>query len=411
VAKLIQTFKDDFNSYSKGMRITLYVLFALVLGFFISAIQILFFGLGYTGMSNTFTWGQWIIGDLGLVSLGGAAFMLCLFLGIFRVDKLQAMMNSAILIGFLCYLFTFVFLLFDLGQPLRAGFGFMYPNWGKHLLPQSMLTEVFFCLSIYFILLTIELVPIILEHKSLNMHPIPTAIAHYLHKLMWITAGAGAFLSFFHQGSLGGGMWGELYGKAAWYRPHFFFLAILATTAAGPSFVTLVTNIAGKIKKEQVVPKETFYTMAKIAGAFYILYFAYRLYDIYTMVSHFVPSFDRNYLDLWGGYYGIWMVVFEFIGVIIAIVLLNIKKFREKDKTMIIGLSAGIIGIIMTKLHVLLHGFSVPNFPWETFRGYNPSIQEWFITLGGLAIMILIYMFFAKYFPLFPEAKPLEKEE
>ena len=58
----------------------------------------------------------------------------------------------------------------------------------------------------------------------------------------------------------------------------------------------------------------------------------------------------------------------------------------------------------------MLNGSSVPNFPWKGFIGYNPTIQEWFILLGGLSVMILIYMWFAKYTPLFPHAEHAHHE-
>jgi molybdopterin-containing oxidoreductase family membrane subunit len=163
----MQIIKDFFTAVyngifvetSKNMRIALYVLFVLSLLFGIFAIQILFWGLGYTDMDNNFAWGAWIIGDLGLVALGGGAFTTGYLLYIFRVDKLKPIINSTVLIGFMCYLFTFVFLLFDLGQPLRCWFGFAYPNWvapnSLGIYPYSMLTEVFFCLSLYFCILIV----------------------------------------------------------------------------------------------------------------------------------------------------------------------------------------------------------------------------------------------------------------
>jgi molybdopterin-containing oxidoreductase family membrane subunit len=402
MGKIISKIKDEYKSYSPKTRKALIVLFALTGLFFVFAIQILFWGLGYTDMNNIFAFGQWILCDLGLVALGGGAFFTGFFLYIFRVDKLEPIINSTVLIGFMCYLFTLVFLLFDLGQPLRAWFGFAYPNWGEHLMPKSMLTEVFFCLSLYFCILTIELIPVALKHKVLDKNPVIHAIGHYMHKLMWIMAAAGTFLSFFHQGSLGGGMWGVLYGKAAWYRPHFFFLAIVAATAGGTSFMILIPYIAGKIMKKDVVPKETFTTLAKISGVMFVFYYIFRIYDVYSMQSLYVKLFDRNFTDLWGGYYGLWILAFEFILCLVPIVLLNVKKFRETEKFLLIGVSCGVGGIIFSKLSVLLHGFSTPNFPWRKFMSYFPTVQEWFITFGVFALMVLIYMWCAKYLPLFP---------
>jgi Ni/Fe-hydrogenase subunit HybB-like protein len=72
---------------------------------------------------------------------------------------------------------------------------------------------------------------------------------------------------------------------------------------------------------------------------------------------------------------------------------------------MVIGASSAIGAIVMSKLSVLLHGFSAPNFPWKGFTSYWPTIQEWFITLGALSIMVLVYMAFVKWFPLFPHVE------
>jgi molybdopterin-containing oxidoreductase family membrane subunit len=405
---MVQFIKNIFQESSKNMRITLYVLVTLVVLFAIFAIQILFWGLGYTDMNNNFTWGAWIIGDLGLVALGGGAFTTGYLLYIFRVDKLRPIINSTVLLGFMCYLFTFVFLLFDLGQPLRCWFGFAYPNWGKGVYPASMLTEVFFCLSIYFCILCVELIPTILEHKVLIKNKVIATIAHYMHVLMWTMAAAGTFLSFFHQGSLGGGMWGVLYGRAVWYSPHFFFMAVVAAIAGGTSFMTMMPYIAGKVMKKEVVPMETYQILTKVSGIVFVGYFIFRVYDVYAAITKYAPMNFRDYFDMWGGYYGIWMLVLEFILVISAMFFLVQKKYREQEKFMVIGATSGILAIVTSKLSVLLHGFSVPNFPWKGFTAYMPTIQEWAITFGCFACMILIYMIFAKWFPLFPH---LEHEE
>jgi len=411
VSKFITLIKNEWNSYSRNIRIALGVLFFLVAGFVIFGIQILFFGLGYTDMNNTFAMGQWIIGDLGLVALGGGAFTTGFILYIFRNDRLEPIINSTVLLGFMCYLFTLVFLVFDIGQPIRAWFGYAYPNWGHHIMPRSMLTEVVFCLTIYFGILTVELIPIALKHRVLDKHPVIHAVGHYMHKLMWIMAAAGTFLSFFHQGSLGGGMWGVLYGKASWFRPHFFFLAIVGATAGGTSFMSLCAYIAGKVMKKEVVPGETFNAMAKISGTMFIAFLIFRIIDIIALTKHYVPAAGRNYLDLWGGYYGIWLLVVELGGAVGAIVLLRLKKFRENENTFVAGIILGVLSIVFHKLAVVLHGFSTPNFPWKDFMGYNPTIQEWFVTLGGLATMVLVYMWFAKYTPLFSHTEKNEHHE
>jgi Ni/Fe-hydrogenase subunit HybB-like protein len=407
IKRFIEFLKKEFNSYPKSIKITIGVLLFLTAGFIIFGVQILFWGLGYTDMSNMYPFGQWIIGDLGLVSLGGGAFTTGFLLYIFRNDKLEPLISSTVLIGFLCYLFTFVFLVFDIGQPIRAMFIFMYPNWGPGLMPASMLTEVAWCLALYFSILCVELIPVVLKHKILDAIPVLKYIGHYLHRLMWIFAAGGTFLSFFHQGSLGGGMWDIMYAKAAWFRAHhiYFFVVIIGATAGGTAFMTLCAYIAGKVMKKEVVPKETFHSIAKVSGIMFVVYGIARLADVILMGTSWVKLFDRRYIDLLGGYYGLWMIILEFIFIVAAIAMLLIRKNREQEKTFLIGIVSGFMAIATTKLHVVLNGSSVPNFPWKKFIGYNPTIQEWFIMLGGLAVMALIYMWFAKYTPLFPHAE------
>jgi len=391
-----------FKSLSKNMKITLAIIAVLTVLFTVFALQILLMGLGYTDMDNNFAFGAWIIGDLVLVALGGGAFSTGFVLYIFRVEKLRPIINSTVLIGFMCYLFTFVFLLFDLGQPLRAWFGFAYPNWGKGVYPVSMLTEVFFCLSIYFMILLVELIPTILENRILIQNRYVKTTAHIMHKFMWIMAAAGTFLSFFHQGSLGGGMWGVLFGKAVWFRPHFFFMAVVAAIAGGMSFMTMVPYISGKLMKKELVPMETFRILTRMSGFMFIAYAVFRIYDLYSMAAYYIPMSGRSFMDLFGGWYGIWMIVFEMLLLAGPIVLLNFSRFRNQEKLMVTGASMGIGATVMSKFTVLLHGFSAPNFPWKGFTSYFPTVQEWFITFGVLAIMILIYMVFIKWFPLFP---------
>ena len=407
IKRFIEFLKKEFNSYPKSIKITLGVLLFLAAGFFIFGIQILFWGLGYTDMSNMYPFGQWIIGDLGLVSLGGGAFTTGFLLYIFRNDKLEPLINSTVLIGFLCYLFTFVFLVFDIGQPIRAWFIFTYPNWGPGLMPASMLTEVAWCLALYFMILCVELIPVVLKHKILDAIPALKYIGHYLHRLMWIFAAGGTFLSFFHQGSLGGGMWDIMYAKAAWFRAHhiYFFVVIIGATCGGTAFMTLCAYVAGKVMKKEVVPKETFNSIAKVSGIMFVVYGIARLADVILLNTSWVQLFDRRYISLLGGYYGLWMVILEFIFTATAIAMLLVKKYREQEKTFLIGIVSGVMAIVTTKLHVVLNGSSVPNFPWKSFIGYNPTIQEWFIMLGGLAVMAMIYMWFAKYTPLFPHAE------
>ena len=95
-------------------------------------------GLNQTNMDNRFAFGLWIFVDLTIIALGAGAFFTGFLLYILKLKDLDAVINSAVVIGFVCYSGAVAALLVDVGQPLRAWFTFWYPN------VHSMLTEVTF---------------------------------------------------------------------------------------------------------------------------------------------------------------------------------------------------------------------------------------------------------------------------
>ncbi len=265
---------------------------------------------------------------------GGArrrGFFTGFFLYILRVDKLEPLINSTVLLGFMCYLFTFILLVFDIGQPLRAWFGYTYPNWGPGLMPQSMLTEVVWCLTFYFLVLCVELIPIPLKHKIVDRIPFFHYFGHYLHKLMWIMAAVGTFLSFFHQGSLGGGMWGVLYAKPGWFRPHYFLPGDRRGDRGGTAFMMLMPTIAGKIMKKEVRPKEELHDAGAHLGVMFVFYLIFRSYDIYSLFTNTRRSPTAANADILGAITDVGRDRGA-SAVPVPIAVFNVPKLREQEK-------------------------------------------------------------------------------
>src|ERR1043165_3309925 len=155
-------------------------------------------GLNQTNMDNRFAFGLWIFLDLTVIALGAGAFFTGFLLYILKLRDLRAVINSAVVIGLVAYSGAVCVLAVDVGQPLRFWFTFWYPN------VHSMLTEVTFCISCYLTVLAIEYLPILLKNRKIRQVPGFLVCEFELHKVVYVLAGVGTFLSFFHQGSLGG---------------------------------------------------------------------------------------------------------------------------------------------------------------------------------------------------------------
>ena len=206
----------------------------------------LYYGLNQTNMDNRFAFGLWIFLDLGIIALGAGAFFTGFLVYILKRAELRPILNTAVVVGFICYSGAVAILMIDVGQPLRAWFTFWHPN------THSMLTEVTFCISCYLLVLCLEYIPILLRNRQLRKLPSFLVFEHQLHKLVPVLAGVGTLLSFFHQGSLGG-LYGVLRGRPFAFRagffiwPSTFFLFILSAIASGPSFLMLVTATVEKV--------------------------------------------------------------------------------------------------------------------------------------------------------------------
>jgi Ni/Fe-hydrogenase subunit HybB-like protein len=243
------------------------------------------------------------------------------------MKELRAVINSAVVIGVVCYSGAMCALAVDVGQPLRFWFTFWYPN------VHSMLTEVTFCITCYLTVLMIEYLPIVLKNRKLRDVPEFLVFEHELHKLIYVLAGVGTFLSFFHQGSLGG-LYGVLRGRPFAFReglaiwPSTFFLFILSAAAVGPSFVLLTTWLVEKISKKRLVRPEAMQMLGRISGLLLAVYVLLKTIDTLVWINRTSPGngFPAAQYYAWHPF-GTWILFTEIalLGMVPALILLTPK--------------------------------------------------------------------------------------
>ena len=370
----------------------------------LSAALCLLKGLNQTNMNDYYAFGVWIVFDLAIIALGAGAFFTGFLTYILRKKELKNIINHAVIIGFICYSGAILMLGIDIGQPIRGWFGFWHANI------HSMLTEVMFCITTYLVVLIVEFVPLILEQKQINRAPGPHFFAHNLHTIMIVFAATGAFLSFFHQGSLGG-MFGVLYAKPFAYRTGFliwpwtFFLFIWSSIAVGPCFTALIARIMEKVSGRRLVPDSTYNLLGKIAAGLLLAYFVAKMAD--TLYWWFVtaPQMGFKAIDFFRlPMYGFWLLIAE-IGVCTLLpgIMLAIPKLRNDRRLFVVAAVLACIGVIISRYVFTLQTLGVPVMSFETFRGYLPTWQEWGIVAGIIGYGFIVYSLAYRYLPVFPK--------
>jgi len=366
-------------------------------------------GLNQTNMNDFYGFALWIWADLGVIALGGGAFFTGLLRYIIGKDELKNIINYAVLIRFICYSSALLILAIDIGQPLRGWFIFWHAN------VHSMLTEVAFCLSCYFAVLTIEYIPLILENRQIDKVPFFHNLAHNMHEVMAIFAATGAFLSFFHQGSLGG-VAGVLYGRPFAVRegifiwPWTFFLFTWSAAAYGPCFTLFVTRLTEKISGKKLVKQNVIELLAKISGWMMGTYIIAKIIDTCYWASVTAPAKGLNLIDFYSNnpFYGIWILIAEIVvcGIVPAAILLT-PKGRSNSTLLFTALSLACIGVLINRWVMVLQVMAVPVMTFENWVMYIPSWQEVATTILPVAYGIILIMISFRYLPIFPQEREL----
>ncbi|MBS3758470.1 MAG: polysulfide reductase NrfD [Desulfobacterales bacterium] len=368
-----------------------------------------FKGLNQTNMNDAYGFALWIWADLAVIALGGGAFFTGFLTYIIGKDKLKNIINYAVIIGFICYSSALLILAIDIGQPLRGWFIFWHAN------VHSMLTEVAFCLSCYFAVLTIEFLPIIFENPKLDRVPFLHHLSHNMHRIMAVFAATGVFLSFFHQGSLGG-VSGVLFGRPFAFReginvwPWTFFLFTWSAAACGPCFTILVTWITEKLTRKKLVKDDVIQLLAKISGWMLATYIIAKIADTLYWAMVTAPSMGFSFMDFYSGnpVYGIWILILEIVicGIVPAVILIT-RKGREAKSLLMLGVVLAVVGVCVNRWVMILQMLAVPVVPFEEWFMYAPSWQEVATTILPVAYGILVISLAHRYLPVFPQEREL----
>lgn len=376
-----------------------------------SAALCLIKGLNQTNMDNRFAFGLWIFLDLTVIALGAGAFFTGFLLYILKLKELRAVINSAVVIGLVCYSGAVCVLAVDVGQPLRAWFTFWYPN------VHSMLTEVTFCITCYLTVLAIEYVPIVLKNRKLREIPSFLVFEHELHKLIYVLAGVGTFLSFFHQGSLGG-LYGVLRGRPFAFREHLavwpstFFLFILSAAAVGPSFILLTTWLVEKITRKKLVRPQAMQLLGRISGLLLSAYVLLKAVDTLVWINRTSPGsgFPAAQYYSWGTF-GTWILFAEIgvFGLLPALILVT-PGLRARKAWLLSAAALACCGVALNRFVQTVQTLALPTLSFDKFMTYTPSWQETGTFLAVVAYGVLVYSFSFRYFQLFPEERELRLE-
>jgi len=340
------------------------------------------FGLGAaTNMTDSLPWGLWkIFNMVAGAALATSGFVIAAVIYIFQLHRYRPVARLSVLVGFLGYGSSLTALIFDIGLPHRGWHPFFIWN------PHSFLFEVFWCVSVYWGVTALELVPILTER-----FPWPK-LTHLLHEYMLPPVVLGITLSTMHHSSLGSlflasptrlhPLWHTM-----WLPPEFFVSAM----GAGLSTIILLMITACWLYRREI-DLQVLQRLAKGSGAILALYLAIKIAD-FTVHGKWGFVFGP---DLTWESYLFWVEIT--LQAIIPIVVFSNPRLRYSIVGLCIGCSAAFFGLVLHRLNVGIIGY------FRTSEAiYIPSFSELILSFGVLSGAGLIFFLLVERFHVLDE--------
>ncbi len=338
------------------------------------------FGLGITGMSRDVSWGFYIAQFTFLVGVaaGGVMVVLPYYLHNYKAFAKVTILGEFLAIAAITM--CLLFILVDLGQPMRMFNVILYPT------PNSVLFWDMIVLNGY-LFLNIVIGWNVLEAERNNVH-YPMWLKPLIYLSIPWAVGIHTVTAYLYCGLPGRGFW-----LTAILAPRFLSSAF----AAGPALLILLCMIIRKVTNFDP-GKEQIQSLAKIVAYAICLNVFFFLCEVFVVFYSQIPEHMDHLKYLFVGLQGKgslvpWMWTSMALMVISIILLVN-PVTRKNESVLTVACLTVFAGTWIDKGLGMISGGFVPS-PLHHVTEYAPTVPEILITLGvygaGFLVLTILY--------------------
>ncbi|MFZ5570873.1 MAG: sulfate reduction electron transfer complex DsrMKJOP subunit DsrP [Thermodesulfobacteriota bacterium] len=338
------------------------------------------FGLGITGLNRDVTWGFYIAQFTFLVGVAAGGVMVVLPYYLHNYKKFGKITILGEFLAVSAISMCLMFIIADLGQPMRALNVLLYPT------PRSMLFWDMIVLNGY-LFLNIFVGWIVLESERNGVAP-PKWIKPFIYLSIPWAFGIHTVTAWLYCGLPGRGFW-----LTAILAPRFLASAF----AAGPAFLILLCFIIRKFTKFDP-GKEAIQAVAKIVTYALIANVFFFVCEVFVAMYSNIPEHLTHLQYLFFGLHGHGVLVpwmwLAMALMVVAIILLVNPATRANETTLGVACAMLFVGAWIDKGLGLISGGFVPN-PFHQVNEYVPTLLEAIITIGvwaaGFLVLTILY--------------------
>ncbi len=391
----------------RGFYATVTLLLIIIFFAIFMYIRQIYYGLGVTGMNQPITWGFYIVNFVFFIGISHAGTLISAILRLSKAEWRRPITRMAEVITAIVLAIGGLHPIIDLGRPDRVLNIFTAGRLQSPLLwDVTSITAYFTASTVY---LYLPMIPDIAKLRDRG-----TKLKGFYNFLSWgwqgtehqkkvlnrainilmvmvipIAISVHTVISYIFSMTLQPGWHSTIFG------PYFVVGAIFSGIAA-----LLIAMIAFRkfLHLEEYLKLIHFQYLGTLLLIMSLLWFYFTFSEYLTGIFAAEPHEMNVILYKFTGPYALFfwgMVICNFI---IPVVILAFKKFKTIKGILFASITV-VIGMWLERLNIVIPSLASPRLEIGTSM-YFPSLTEWSLFIGAMAVFVLGYVLFSKFFPV-----------
>lgn len=338
-------------------------------------------GMGsVTNLSGGYPWGIWVVFDIVVgTALACGGYALAVTVYIFNKGQYHPLMRPALLASLLGYALGGIGAFIDMGRYWQ--FYNIFLPWQMNF--NSVMLEVGLCVAAYIIVLMFEFLPTVLEKYKAER------LLKTLNKVLFFVIALGVLLPTMHQSSLGT-MLVAIGWKVhpLWQTLHLQpLLAVLTAFTMGFAIVVFEASLSS-VGFRRDPETHLLSGLGKIIVALIGTYLVIRFGEIIL---------SGKFGLIFAGDFASFMFIIETALFAFPLYVLLSPKRRENARTLLYAA----VSMLFAGTLYRFNAFLITYDPGPGYS-YFPAFGEVMVTVGLVAIEVMIFLFVVKKFPVLP---------
>ncbi|MDX5585830.1 MAG: polysulfide reductase NrfD [Aureibaculum sp.] len=424
--ELVKEFSPMLEKTSALTKVWIGVLIAIIgIGLYAFILQVLK-GHEITGMRDNVVWGIYIINFIFFVGISYSGAFIAGILHYFKTPWKNSVLRIVEIITVLSLVIGPIFILLCIGRLDRLHYLFIYPRIQSPITWDiiAIMTDLIGCF-LYLYLTFIPDFAILRDYDDLKVSNWRKRIYKFLaigyqdtptqrERLEKITKIMSAMIIAMAIVAYTVLAWiFSLTVQPGWNSSIFAPYFIVAGLYSGVGVIIIAMFLIRKLFK-----LDRYLRKVHFVGAGVVLLVLSLLYGYVTFSEYFSRWFshkthDTNLLDTLFGRYFWQFIAANYIGILIPIIILFFKRFRNV-KSITFAAVIAVLGMWLNRYLIVVPTLETPYLPIQDTRSeflfYSATWIEWALSFAGIAAFCLFFTLIIKFIPIIPMSGIIENE-